>query len=258
MIKKLKSIFPTSTKNIIKFLLYGSKSVYENKWGISLCADVKRAIRTLGDSDKNNLEIVFDVGANIGQTSVEFAKNFPNSNIFAFEPAADTYKILLNSVENIPRIKTYDFALGAEISTKTLYSYGENSPLNSLISESPVMSSSMSNKSYTISVNTLDNFCEWQNINKIDLLKIDTEGFDFEVIKGASRLINNGCIKFIYFEFFITSKQVEGNSQGGNLAEIMDYLLSKNYRMISFYTDFVNPEVPNSHHNALMMLRDWY
>ena len=84
MIKKLKSIFPASAKNIIKFLLFGSKSVCENKWGISLCADVKRAIRTLGNSGEINLEIVFDVGANIGQTSVEFTKNFPNTNIIAF------------------------------------------------------------------------------------------------------------------------------------------------------------------------------
>ncbi len=49
-----------------------------------------------------------------------------------------------------------------------------------------------------IFVDTINNYCTENNIEKIDLLKIDTEGYDFEVIKGASQLLHN--IKYIQFE----------------------------------------------------------
>lgn len=48
---------------------------------------------------------------------------------------------------------------------------------------------------------SLDSFCTEKNINKIDFLKIDVEGHEFSVLKGASNLLQEGKINFLQFEF---------------------------------------------------------
>jgi FkbM family methyltransferase len=52
-----------------------------------------------------------------------------------------------------------------------------------------------------VSVRTIDDFCAEQAIAEIDLLKIDTEGYDLQVLEGARSLLTRGRVRFVYSEF---------------------------------------------------------
>ena len=70
-------------------------------------------------------------------------------------------------------------------------------------------------------VDTIDDFCSANRIPKIDILKIDTEGFDLNVLKGAKQMLSRGQIAFIYTEFNdCVAKQ---GITGGALNEITNY-----------------------------------
>jgi hypothetical protein len=61
----------------------------------------------------------------------------------------------------------------------------------------------------TVKVLTLDSFCEQRSIEKIDLLKVDVEGFEIEVFKGAKRMLENKNIQIIAFEISTRTESVE-------------------------------------------------
>ena len=69
------------------------------------------------------------------------------------------------------------------------------------------------------------------------MLKIDTEGFDLEVLKGAAAMLKRGAISFVYFEF--NDIQPDENSAGGALAPIDEFLRRHQYRFITSYNDYI-------------------
>jgi hypothetical protein len=71
----------------------------------------------------------------------------------------------------------------------------------------------------------------------IDVLKIDAEGFDLEVLKGADAMLKRGAISFVYFEF--NDIQPDENSVGGALAPIDEFLRRYQYRFIASYNDYI-------------------
>jgi FkbM family methyltransferase len=65
----------------------------------------------------------------------------------------------------------------------------------------------------TVKCPTVDLFCAERKIKKIDVLKIDTEGFDLEVLKGADAMLKRGAVSFVYLEF--NDIRLDENSAGG-------------------------------------------
>ena len=88
-------------------------------------------------------------------------------------------------------------------------------------------------------VDTIDDFCSANKIPKIDILKIDTEGFDLNVLKGAQQMLSRGQIAFIYTEF--NDCVARQGTTGGALNEISDYLAQFKFRFVATYTDYVHP-----------------
>jgi FkbM family methyltransferase len=148
--------------------------------------------------------IIFDVGANVGQYSIRISELFPLADIYAFEPNPMTFKSLLKKTLHLKNIKTYCFGIGKEASTSNIYSYKTDpesehaSVLKSIITE---LHNSDMVVEYPIEIISLDSFCESKKISTIDFLKIDTEGYELEVLKGAAHLISNKGIEVIQFEF---------------------------------------------------------
>ena len=77
-----------------------------------------------------------------------------------------------------------------------------------------------------IKLNTLNNQFKNFSFNFVDILKIDTEGFEFDVIKGASNCLKN--IRFIYFEHHFDSMIIKSYK----FSEIHEYLKSNNFQKI--------------------------
>jgi FkbM family methyltransferase len=141
-------------------------------------------------------KIVIDVGAALGATVVPFSKKA--SVVYAFEPQQDNYLFLLDQIKirQIDNIKTYNFAV-SNFNGKADFYNRESHGIHSL---------GVHNKGKTLSssqvpVIKLDDFWK-ENINEqIGLLKIDVEGFEPDVLEGASYLLENNKIDALIFEF---------------------------------------------------------
>lgn len=141
--------------------------------------------------------VLFDVGANVGEWTMAAAAIFPGAVIHAFEPVSTTAEMLRSSTTAaglaarvIVEQRGMSDAVGtAEISVRSF------SP-NSSILDAPG-----ADNAETIQLSTLDEYCSDAGIEKVDFLKIDTEGWDYRVLLGASKLLEGARIDVIQFEY---------------------------------------------------------
>lgn len=150
----------------------------------------------------NKQPIILDVGANLGEYSVLLQESFPNSKIYSFEPNPNTFAVLKKNLPEgcIPQ----NFGLGITEKTDQLYFDEENTTSVQATSDKEILETIAKTKkitSTTIKIERLDEFCAANNINHIDFLKIDTEGFEMEVLQGAGEFITKKKIHIIQFEF---------------------------------------------------------
>lgn len=126
---------------------------------------------------------VFDVGANVGWYSLNFAKKIANVHVFAFEPVPKTFEYLttnlaLNTIESV---QTFNIGFSNEEAESDIFSYPEGMGNASL--------ADVSGKSDVEKVRckfvTMDLFTERNNI-KPDFIKCDVEGAELLVFRGAS------------------------------------------------------------------------
>lgn len=177
--------------------------------GINLPYDIhKSGEYEFLNSYLKNLEnpIVFDVGANIGGYSMDLKKINKNAIIYAFEPHFKNFKLLQDNLINFKDIYLYNIGLSSEKTKLKIYDYKnmDGSPRASVYKDVIEFMYGSETVEYEIEVNTIDNFVNIMKIKKIDLLKIDVEGHELDVLKGALNTINNGLIDIIQFEFNYT------------------------------------------------------
>lgn len=189
--------------------------------GCDLVTDIQFKIRL-------PVKLIFDVGANVGQTAEQFNRDFPVADIYSFEPVLETFTKLNANVKHIDKVQCYHMALGEsngqmEIKTFT----GKNSLLNSL---NPV-SMNMEGKSEIIHIKTGDQFCNENRIEYIDLLKIDTEGFEVQVLKGFSGMIGNSKIGSIYCEVGFS----KSNKRNTYINDVFEFLGERGFEFYGLY-----------------------
>jgi FkbM family methyltransferase len=151
---------------------------------------------------KRKSPVIIDIGANEGQYITLLLKINQSCNIFAFEPHPETYKKLLNRIAE-EQVIIYNLGAGKENTELILYDYADkdNSQHASLYQQVFTDLLKKETVEYKIDVIKLDDFCLKENITHIDLLKIDTEGNEFNVLLGAKELLKTGKIAAIHFEF---------------------------------------------------------
>lgn len=177
-----------------------------------------------------NFEIFFDIGANIGQTISSIRNVFPNSQIWAFEPVQQTFGVLKANMAN-KNVHCFQIGFGSENMETEIY-VNRQDPLstsNSIVNETNNESNSEGKQK--IRIEKLDTFCENHSISKIDYLKIDTEGFDLEVLKGSCELLKNEKISFIEVEVSTSPE----NSFHVKYEAVKEYLENHSYRIFGIY-----------------------
>jgi FkbM family methyltransferase len=173
--------------------------------------------------------LIFDVGANIGQSVDHFKTQFPNSTIHSFEPGPETFKLL--EIESKKHKNTYinNIGLGSKKDT-ILFDQNSHSDMSSFLKLGIDGWGNVYEKT-SINIETLDDYCTDKNIDTIHILKSDTQGYDFEVFKGAEKLMKENRIKLIYFEF-IFSNMYEDLPK---FNEVFEYLSKNDFLLVNFY-----------------------
>lgn len=164
---------------------------------------------------------VLDVGANVGDWSNAFTRLFPNSTCYAIEADPDTFKTLSNNVVCANRIHPINVLLSSEEREMTFYS-SDVSVISSVHQQAGIHSHV--HPIQLVSV-TLDHVVAKYNIQNIRLLKVDTEGHDLEVLKGASKIIQSPQLEFIIVEFGIDPE----NKTHVHLNTFIDFLALKKF-----------------------------
>ena len=141
--------------------------------------------------------MILDVGANEGDTALRFSTYFPDARIHSFEPTSRVFINLLENVESSENITAVNVALGSENTLKTLH-INELSTLTSFCTHTCGMGKEIGEE--RVKVVTLDCYASENSVETIDLLKIDTQGYEVEVLKGASELMVENRIRVIYVE----------------------------------------------------------
>lgn len=231
MIKKaIKFIFSSLGYEII------NKSILGN--------DIYRDLISL--SNKKDKLIIFDVGANLGQTALEFARYFPESVVYSLEPDPKTFDDLINQTQMHSKIKPYNIGLGSVVDRMELNinkATGGNSLLELSENIHLFASGDWTEKTGTkqVEITTLDLFCTENKIEGIDILKIDTQGYELKIIEGGFKTIVPSFTKIIYLEVVF----VELYKEQCYFSDIFEILTKKGYKLLGLYNKFQKEEKPN-------------
>jgi FkbM family methyltransferase len=177
---------------------------------------------------KYEIKTIFDVGANIGQTALNFKKSFPQSEIYCFEPIKDTFSKLVTNTKTIGNIHPHNCAFGSNQEKFKIYLKPQDT-WNSIVTNETWGVDP--NKFEYINIETVDDFIKQNQIHTIDILKTDTEGFDLEVLKGAKNLLLNNKIQFVISEVGFIKEDL----QHSYFENICSYLNEYGFRLLGFF-----------------------
>jgi FkbM family methyltransferase len=181
----------------------------------------------------SKLPVIFDVGANVGQTIDALRKVFPSPIIHAFEPGKAAFDFLLQTHSKLPYVRLNNLALGSKPGQQIFFEHSKSYHSSFLpLGPDPRPDGwGPISDQREIEVSTVDRYCMQHEIQFIDLLKSDTQGFDLEVLKGAQGLLNARKIRLIYLEI-IFQKLYEGIPR---LDEIYRFISDHGFELVSFY-----------------------
>ena len=170
--------------------------------------------------------VIYDVGANIGQSAIWYAKNFPRAEIFSFEPFHLIYQELVRNVQNHPRIRCQNLALSdhdGEMLVPTV--------ADARCQTGKVIAPSAGEATERIKLRTADSFAEENKIDQIHILKTDTEGFDLAVLAGAAGMLRRRKISHVLAEATLFANDAEHTK----LSALTDVLVGHGFRLHGLY-----------------------
>jgi len=146
---------------------------YHDKIGSDMNHEIEtfRLIKDLGSSEK----VFVDVGAHVGHYAVRLSKHY--GEVIAIEPDPYNFEGLLKNLElnHVKNVRAFDLAASSQRGNSILYSAGMGSRLDVV---------RLHKRVYNVQTDLLDNL-----VDRADVIKVDTEGHELEVLKGAPRLI---------------------------------------------------------------------
>jgi FkbM family methyltransferase len=186
--------------------------------------------------------IIFDVGGNSGQSVTKFKKIFKKPIIHSFEPIKKEFNIMSEKFQNDESVILNNYALGEieeekkfNISVKTGASsfnkINNNSRWLQVRSKEYNKNKNEFVKTTTVKVSTLDKYFLNNKLNYIDLLKIDTQGYEDKVLQGSMNTFKQNKIKAVVTEIMFDDVYDKYFS----FSDIEKFLLPNNFRMVGIY-----------------------
>ena len=168
-------------------------------------------------------QVIFDVGGNIGDTALHFAKLQKNTGkIFCFEPVPHLFKRLKHnvSINDFKGISIHNIAL-SDKKEDLFFNLPQSQNSGGIF-----LSDNITEESKKVSSVPLDEFCSENQIDKIDVIKIDVEGFELKVLKGAML-----SLKKFKPKMFIEINDLHLHRAGGSAKEVMLLLEQVGYKI---------------------------
>ena len=211
------------------------------KFFLSICdlKNKKKISNYFLEENKGKIQTLIDVGAHHGESIKFFKKNFSIDQIYAFEPNIDNFKILKEKVKDVKNVKFFNTAVGnkkglinftnhydsesstiVKINQKSNYFKKKNFYLDFFNKNKNRL------KNTQVKIDSLENLINIDEFKVIDLIKIDTEGYDFNVIKGLGNLITK--VRFIYFEHHFHDMLLKDYK----FNDVDTFLKSKNFKKV--------------------------
>lgn len=165
--------------------------------GWALDAEIKAATSVI----HHPAPVIFDVGANVGDWSLLMQRELPHSaRFFMFEPQLACQRRI--EEKGIPNAVVIPHAVSSDAGqTIELFVGNEASGLASLHQRRDSYFSEMEFSSLVVSTVTIDDIVDEYGLGRIDLMKMDVEGHELSVLKGAMRSLGAGRISALTFEF---------------------------------------------------------
>lgn len=184
--------------------------------------------------------VIFDVGGNKGQSIERYIKIFNKPTIHSFEPINSEFNFMNEKFKNNKNIFLNNYALGDKTCKQKLNvtAITGNSSFNKIRPGTKWLKtrsyqSNTSSKTYVksiqeVDVKKLDDYVEINNINKIDLLKIDTQGYEDKILKGSQKTIKGNKVKVIMTEIMFDNVY----NKHFSFSDIEKFIIPNNFRMI--------------------------
>ena len=173
---------------------------------------------------------IFDVGTNIGEWAATALEINPGVNLHCFEPDPTTFANLKK--RSFPsNVRLNQIGLSDQPGEAELFTYGELHFMNSIYLRTTGVGAHERRK---IELSTVDLYCETEGIDQIDFLKIDVEGHELSVMRGAERMLRTGRIGITQFEYggtYMDSRTF--------LKDVFDYIsqLGNGYEFYKLFPD---------------------
>lgn len=206
-----------------------SRRTYSDGVGHSFLKDVKARLPHL------EIRTIFDVGANIGMTAMEFSDEFPEAVVHAFEPGTENFRLMQLNLVGKPEVVHHRIGFSDEAGDATLLIEPEHPTMARLAADET------DEPSETIVLDTVDHFCASNGIDRIDFMKIDTEGHELPVLAGAKGMLARHAIGLIKMEAAIDPD----SSYHTQLFDIVQIMHPHGYRLFGFYDQWEDTIVPD-------------
>ena len=190
--------------------------------------------------------IIMDIGGNKGQSIEKYLKIFDKPIIHSFEPIKTEFDFMYNKFKNNKNIFLNNFALGDKTEEKefNITAQTGNSSFNKINLDTKwlkVRSNQFktSEEGYITSVQKvnvvkLDDYLKDNKIDVIDLVKIDTQGYEDKVLEGSLNSLKQNKIKAILTEIMFDDVYDKYFS----FSDLEKYIIPNNFRMVAI--DLVN------------------
>jgi FkbM family methyltransferase len=167
---------------------------------------------------------IFDVGANVGETVRGHHEAYPDARIWAFEPVSASYARLQEVAADLACVRTYRLALAGRDGSSRVASDGTSD-------QNRLVDAGYGGATERVEVVMGDTFCAAQSTEEINYLKVDTEGFDLEVLRGFHRMLGEAAIDALCVEAGMNAT----NTSHVALSRFQGYLEPLGYHIFKLY-----------------------
>lgn len=180
--------------------------------------------------------MIFDVGAHVGETAARYRSLFPRAMIHSFEPFPESFARLSSVAADLQPIEAHALALAVS-EGEARFSVNRNPATNSLLAsdnrgevywrgDTPKPAGHLS-----VRTMSLDGFARDRSIERIDILKMDVQGGEYDVLRGGRDLLRRQAIGLIYMELIMAPTYVGQH----RLREYLEIFDENGYELFDFY-----------------------